>query len=425
MTLIKQAVSRLGGKDDLSVEMADSYRLLLITKARWLILGLLVFHWIISFAIFAIIDQSSLSISTLYNKIIDFGLYPALILIFVAGLNAFFHIGWYKLPSFWSGKTRKYLFGQIVIDVFIVLALIHFTGGVTSWLWPLFLIINLELVYLFSSSKSVFLIGSMAGIGYTILGILEYEGIIAAYQMPYLPQNLQFNLSLVALILIWVNLIGAFSLLISVYMRRGEQQELSEKIIRDGLTHLYNKKYFFDRLGTEVHRSQIYNRVFSLILLEVDDFEAYIKGVGRAESNELLRWIAEVLRMNIRRSEVQPAYELDIAAYLGDTRFAILLPETGAEQLRDVRDMPQDAKIFGAAAFTVAERIRTTVNSSKFTYGSTVTISASVVSYPIDGSNMEDIVNSAKNGLAKAQESGDNVVIVSSGNSKLSTPSLQ
>lgn len=416
MTFIQKTFKKIGTQKDLALEMADSYRLLLLAKARWFVVGLLIVHWIISFSTFVIASnygKTPLTIGHIYQEALGLAFYPFLVMFGAIGLNAFFHIGWYKLQSLWSNNASNFISIQIVLDIIMVLALIHFTGGVTSWLWPLFLIINLEIIYLFSSNRRIIVTGLMAGIGYTILAILEYNGILATYQMPYLPQNLQFNLVLVTLILIWVNLICGFSLLISLYLRRGEQREISEKIIRDGLTHLYNRKYFIDRLNTEVQRSRMFNRVFSLILLEIDNYDEYLKTAGQGQTDELLRWVGEVLRMNVRRSEVEPLYEFDIAAHVEDSKFAILLPETGAEQKRDVRDMLSDAEVFGAAAFTVAKRIKSTIKSSKFTYGTGVTVSISIVSYPIDGSNTEEILISANNGLARAKEAGDKVIVVS------------
>lgn len=418
MDIFNKITKLLGGKNDPAVEMADNYRLLMLAKARWLIIGFLIIHWLISFTTFVIADnlsKTSITASLIFTKALDISFYPALVMLTVIALNAFFHIGWHKLPSLWENRTRIFLHIQIVIDIIAVLALIHYTGGITSWLWPLFLIINLELIYLFSYSKTIFLMGSMAGIGYTILGILEYKRVLLTYPIPYLPTGLQFNFTVVTLTLIWVNLICGFTLLISLYMRRGEQDEIREMIVRDGLTHLYNNKYFYDRLHSEVQRAKVYNRVFSVIHLEIDDFEEYLKSVGRGQANEMIRWVGEVVRMNVRRSEEQPAYEFDIAAYLGDAKYAILLPETGAEHPRNLRDMPADAEIFGAAANTVAQRIRETVKSSTFTYGAKVTVSGSIASFPIDGSTFEELEISSTNGLARASESGNNIVIANEG----------
>ena len=415
MALTEKTKNILRGKNDLAVEMADSYRLLLATKARWLIVGLLAVHWIVSFSAFILaqdVGRNALTFSLMIKQSLDLAYYPTLIMFVVIAINAFLHIGWYKLPTLWQSRPRFFLHVQIVMDILIVLTLIHFTGGVTSWLWPLFLLINLELIYLFSSNIRIFTLGLMAGIGYSVLALLEYSRVLATYPMPFLPQTLQYNPTLVILILIWVNLIGGFTLALTLYLRRGEHQEIKEKIIRDTLTHLYKKNYFYDRLNSEIQRSTIFNRVFSLILIEIDDFDHYLKSNGRGQADELLRWVGEVLRMNVRRSENLPAYELDIAAHLEKAEFAILLPETGAEEKRDKRDIAPHAEIFASGAITLAEHIRTTIESSEFTYGEGVTISASIVSFPIDGPDEKELMAAAYKGLRVAQKSGKNKVMV-------------
>ena len=415
MAFIKKAKEIVIGKSDLAVEMADSYRLLLVTKARWLVIGLLVVHGLVNFLIYLFAHhygKSLITIFDVYKHCINLTFYPSLALLVSATLNGFYHVGWYKLPSLWTNRVRNYLFIQMVIDILIVLTMIHFTGGVTSWLWPLFLIINIELIYLFSLNIRILFIGSLAGIGYIILAALEYTRVIETYQIPYMTQNLQYNLTFVVLTLIWVNLIAGFSLLIILYMRKGEQREIKERIIRDGLTSLYDKKYFHDRLNSEIQRSNIYNRVFSLILFKIDDYEEYVKNNGQAQADELLRWIGEVLKMNVRRSEVRPVYEFDIAAYLDNAEFVILLPETGAEQKRDEVDIKSDAQIFASGAVTLAEHITSTIKSSKFTYGEDVTVSASIVSFPIDGKDADKLLDAAQKGLRLAQNTGKNKIIV-------------
>ncbi|KKM95659.1 hypothetical protein LCGC14_1186010 [marine sediment metagenome] len=415
MALMQKAKDVLVGKSDLAVEMADSYRLLLVTKARWLIIGLLAVHWVISFPTYVIahhFGKSNLYFIHMFEHGLEMGYYPSTAIFAAIVLNTFFHIGWHKLPSLWSNRARAFIHIQIFIDILIVLTLIHFTGGITSWLWPLFLIINLELIYLFSSNIRIVFMGIMAGVGYTILVALEYNRVLAVYHIPYLPQNMQYNPTLVILILIWVNLIAGFSLFITLYMRKGEQREIKERIIRDGLTNLYDKKYFNDRLNSEIQRSHVFNRVFSLILFEIDDYEEYVKNNGRAQADELLRWIGEVLRMNVRRSEVRPVYEFDVAAYLDNAEFVILLPETGAEEKRDEVDIKSDAQIFASGAVTLAEHITSTIKSSKFTYGEDVTVSASIVSFPIDGKDADKLLDAAQKGLRLAQNTGKNKIIV-------------
>ncbi len=91
----------------------------------------------------------------------------------------------------------------------------------------------------------------------------------------------------------------------------------------DGLTGLYNRRYFMEQFDREVQRGVRHKRNLSLVVMDLDD-----DGLGHIESNRLLAVTARQLAKSIRTT--------DTAARIGDNRFCILAPETekgGAETL--------------------------------------------------------------------------------------------
>jgi diguanylate cyclase (GGDEF)-like protein len=89
--------------------------------------------------------------------------------------------------------------------------------------------------------------------------------------------------------------------------------------LRDRQTGVFNSQYFTARLEEEVRRSERYIHDATVAMFEVDS--SFDRG-SRGQA-ELMRAVARVLRRNSRAS--------DVLARLDDSRFAMLLPETGYE----------------------------------------------------------------------------------------------
>jgi diguanylate cyclase (GGDEF)-like protein len=103
-------------------------------------------------------------------------------------------------------------------------------------------------------------------------------------------------------------------------------------VTKDNLTRLYNRRYFFYRLNSEIQRSKRYHRSLSLLILDVDDFKKVNDRYGHLAGDELLRVLSETILSNIRRSDGKPSYEVDIACRYGGEELAAILPEVTAGQ---------------------------------------------------------------------------------------------
>ena len=158
----------------------------------------------------------------------------------------------------------------------------------------------------------------------------------------------------------------------------------------DGLTGLWNQQTIGDILRDELCRSQRYQRVLSVLMLDLDSFKTYNDTYGHQHGDHLLRSIASTLRSTVRA--------IDQVGRFGGDEFLIVLPETSKDD-----------------AFLLAERLRSDVQERGFVLsdGTAVapTISIGVASYPEDALNSTELVQRADQALYRAKRSGKNCVI--------------
>ncbi len=189
--------------------------------------------------------------------------------------------------------------------------------------------------------------------------------------------------------------------------------------LTDGLTGLYNHRYFYERLEQEVARARRYGTPVSLLMIDLDDFKAFNDRRGHPAGDAVLRAIAEVLRSELR-------HNLDIAARYGGEEFAVILPNTPMQPVGDGQ-MEMDLSGHGGGeadppapghrdgAESVAERIRRRVAAAEFPSGdhrrpSRLTVSVGVAVFPLRTESPEDLVANADAALYKAKRSGKNRV---------------
>jgi diguanylate cyclase (GGDEF)-like protein len=97
-----------------------------------------------------------------------------------------------------------------------------------------------------------------------------------------------------------------------------------ELSLTDGLTGVYNRRYFELLLQKETERSHRYHRELTVIMVDIDLFKGYNDAFGHPAGDEALREVAQCISRGVRRG-------LDVVTRYGGEEFAIILPETGTD----------------------------------------------------------------------------------------------
>lgn len=165
--------------------------------------------------------------------------------------------------------------------------------------------------------------------------------------------------------------------------------ELEYFSTHDPLTGIHNRRYFNDMLEYEIPRSERHRHVFSLLLLDLDDFKDINDSYGHPVGDMVLIKIAKSICSRLRKG--------DIPVRMGGDEFAVILPETPLEGAKDV-----------------AESIRTCLQNLVFDtpQGKQFHVSTSigVISYPKDGQNFSDLMSGVDIALYNAKEMGKNEI---------------
>jgi diguanylate cyclase (GGDEF)-like protein len=168
-----------------------------------------------------------------------------------------------------------------------------------------------------------------------------------------------------------------------------DYREKLEQAIRDPLTGLYNRRFFFEALEKEVRRCERYGSTASLAFFDVDDFKRINDTHGHLAGDDVLRHIGEVVERIVR--------PVDSFARIGGEEFALLMPET--HQLD---------------ALLVAERVRTAISRAEILPGRRVTVSGGVSTCPQDAEVREELERRADAALYWAKRHGKDLCAVAS-----------
>ena len=160
--------------------------------------------------------------------------------------------------------------------------------------------------------------------------------------------------------------------------------ELKKLSITDGLTQLFNSRYFYTQLKGEIERFNRYGHKLSLLLLDIDNFKEYNDNYGHLEGDKILVRLGRIIKSCLRK--------MDTAYRYGGEEFTIILPGTHGEEAR-----------------TVAERLRAAVATEHFTGGRNaglkITISIGVTQYRHE-EKISSFVQRADQAMYKSKQAG-------------------
>lgn len=165
--------------------------------------------------------------------------------------------------------------------------------------------------------------------------------------------------------------------------------DLYNTAIRDGMTKLYIKKYFRERLHEEWNRTARKNHLLSLVLFDIDNFKGINDTYGHQAGDRAIKEVARVLLNHCR--------SIDIPCRYGGEEFAVMLPETGRDE-----------------AMSFAERIRRIVGDLRLEHEDSVirvSVSGGIASVPeIEAKDPREMIELADLALYHSKNNGRNMV---------------
>ncbi len=167
------------------------------------------------------------------------------------------------------------------------------------------------------------------------------------------------------------------------------QRTLYEAAVRDPLTGAYNKRYFHERLGSELAYALRHGAPLSLLMFDLDHFKAINDEFGHPAGDYVLQLLASTIRGSIRTE--------DVFARVGGEEFAVIGRGLKVKQ-----------------AYEFAERLRLLVESTTFEdngTGISVTISiGTATARPPLPMTTNDLIKQADDNLYVAKRNGRNRV---------------
>lgn len=162
---------------------------------------------------------------------------------------------------------------QIALDLFFVTALIHFTGGVVSWFWPVYLLVTIESAFLFEDKRDVWLIGTLGATFYGALLAVESVHLLPNVVMPFIDRSLHEVFLFQLLMWCWVAGMNATVAFVSAFMMdtiRSDNRRVKER--EEALLGFIASANDLIFSCNQDGRILYVNQVFSdLLHIEVDD----------------------------------------------------------------------------------------------------------------------------------------------------------
>ncbi|MEO0279166.1 MAG: GGDEF domain-containing protein, partial [candidate division WOR-3 bacterium] len=180
-------------------------------------------------------------------------------------------------------------------------------------------------------------------------------------------------------------LISDLLAIVSDYYRLKDVVDELERV--DAITQVANFKAFHEELYREWIRARESGHTFALILVHVTGIKECNDILGHVRGDELLRFVANTVRSNVR--------SIDFVARYGSAKFAVILPETDKE-----------------SAVKYAEKIRDSFSMSDWAKQKfPVYLDISVVAFPEDGEDEKVLLGKLESRLVEAmRKKGSDVI---------------
>lgn len=174
-----------------------------------------------------------------------------------------------------------------------------------------------------------------------------------------------------------------------IYQQAQEAKHQLERLsLTDTLTGMWNVRTFNSFLDREIDRSERYEHIFALMMLDVDNLKQINDTHGHLVGSAMIRHTGTIIINVLRKT--------DIAARFGGDEFVLLLPETDQDD-----------------AIIVGERICRAIHTEAYqlnNYNITTSVSIGIATFPVNGSTPEELISNADRALYRSKKSGKNRV---------------
>lgn len=213
-----------------------SERIRLVALVRWVLLAVLALYAALAASTFLL---SSYGFFLTTEQLLLLGIIVAVVVIYNLACN---------LKSDLLAGYRYSCHFQILLDLLAVTALIHCSGGVSSWFWPIYMIVTLEAAYLLDNQRDVWMLGVVGWALYSLLITAEYSKMIIAVQMPFVEDALRHNGHFMLLMALWVLITNAVTAIIANFLMSVIRRENS--LVRENEERLLG---FIDNANDLIH----------------------------------------------------------------------------------------------------------------------------------------------------------------------------
>lgn len=172
---------------------------------------------------------------------------------------------------------------------------------------------------------------------------------------------------------------------IEMHQRKEAIQKLEVLAVTDPLTQIYNRRKLHEVLLYEINRKYRYKSDLSIVMCDIDHFKKINDVYGHNAGDNVLKFITQVIKDNIRES--------DVFARWGGEEFVVLMPNT------DI-----------TSAHMVANKLKEKVAGADFPDVGHVTASFGVALFNSDTDTADSFINRSDTALYQAKESGRNEV---------------
>lgn len=162
-------------------------------------------------------------------------------------------------------------------------------------------------------------------------------------------------------------------------------QAVREQAVTDGLTGLYNRRYFEEALEKEVQRARRQKQPFSIIGIDLDFLKKINDTYGHNYGDLAIKTIANVLKANAR--------SVDVPARIGGEEFNVLLPGISSQ-----------------GAMIAAERIRKSIENTEIETIGHITGSLGVATYFEHSENIDELLELTDQAMYTSKRNGRNRV---------------